>query len=140
MSKYGDKDERDMPPVYNKGSRAPKKNTGSDDKIVGSDDSDTGSDSKSDSSDDTGTDSSDDTGTDSSDEKETENDTAGCKTWLEVLPSKGGILLAALLTEIMTEGLTPTQVNILGSFIGSVGTLMAYKAARDALDYPPEPF
>jgi len=75
--------------------------------------------------------------TDNSDEDEEgdeENEEAGCKTWLQVLPSKGGLLLAALLTEIMTEGLTPDQMNILGNFISSVGSLISYKAARDDLE------
>ena len=68
------------------------------------------------------------------DENEEESEEAGCKTWLEVLPSKGGLLLAALLTEIMTEGLTPDQMNILGNFISSVGSLISYKASRDDLE------
>ena len=51
--------------------------------------------------------------------------------WLEILPSRAGVLLAALLTEIMTEGLTPDQMDILGNFISSVGSLISYKASRD---------
>jgi hypothetical protein len=78
----------------------------------------------------------DDTDTSDNDAQEnTENSSkAACKTWLEVLPSKGGILLIALLAEIMTEGLTPTQMSLLGAFIVSVGDLISYKAARDGLD------
>ena len=56
------------------------------------------------------------------------------KLWLEVLPSQTGTILAAILTNIMTEGLTPNQENILGNFISSVGTLISYKASRDDLD------
>ena len=67
-------------------------------------------------------------------EDETDSDEDQCKTWLQVLPAKGGLLLAALLVEIMTEGLTPTQMNILGNFIASVGTLISYKASRDDID------
>ncbi len=67
-------------------------------------------------------------------EEDEENEEAGCKIWLEVLPSKGGLLLAALLVEIMTEGMTPNQMNILGNFVASVGTLISYKASRDELD------
>lgn len=53
------------------------------------------------------------------------------KNWLETLPSKSGTVLAAILANIMTEGLTPTQENILGNFISSVGSLISYKASRD---------
>ena len=53
------------------------------------------------------------------------------KSWLETLPSKSGTVLAAILTNIMTEGLTPNQENILGNFISAVGALIAYKASRD---------
>jgi hypothetical protein len=55
------------------------------------------------------------------------------KLWLEVLPSSQGTILAAILTNIMTEGLTPEQENILGNFISSLGSLISYKAARDDL-------
>lgn len=55
------------------------------------------------------------------------------KTWLEVLPSSSGMVLAAILAEIMTEGLTPEQENILGNFISAVGSLISYKASRDEL-------
>lgn len=55
------------------------------------------------------------------------------KTWLEVLPSCSGTVLAAILAEIMTEGLTPEQENILGNFISAVGALISYKASRDEL-------
>ena len=51
--------------------------------------------------------------------------------WLEVLPSKSGTVLAAILANIMTEGLTPNQENILGNFISAVGSLISYKASRD---------
>lgn len=51
--------------------------------------------------------------------------------WLEVLPSQAGTILAAILTNIMTEGLTPNQENILGNFVSAVGSLISYKAARD---------
>ena len=58
------------------------------------------------------------------------------KLWLEVLPSQMGTILAAILVNIMTEGLTPTQENILGNFVASVGTLISYKASRDDLNTP----
>jgi hypothetical protein len=53
------------------------------------------------------------------------------RLWLEVLPSRAGTILAALLAEIMTEGLTPDQEDILGNFVSAVGALISYKAARD---------
>lgn len=53
------------------------------------------------------------------------------KSWLEVLPSCSGTVLAAILANIMTQGLTPNQENILGNFISSVGSLISYKASRD---------
>ncbi len=53
------------------------------------------------------------------------------KSWLEVLPSRSGTALAAILAEIMTEGLTPNQENILGNFISAVGSLISYKSSRD---------
>ena len=53
------------------------------------------------------------------------------RLWLEVLPSRAGIVLAALLAEIMTEGLTPEQMDLLGDFVSAVGTLISYKASRD---------
>jgi hypothetical protein len=56
------------------------------------------------------------------------------KLWLEVLPSQMGTILAAILTNIMTEGLTPEQENILGNFVSSLGSLISYKAARDDMD------
>lgn len=59
------------------------------------------------------------------------------KLWLEVLPSNMGTILAAILANIMTEGLTPNQQNVLGNFISVLGTLISYKAARDDLDTPP---
>jgi hypothetical protein len=63
------------------------------------------------------------------------DDDASCdpKSWLETLPSKSGTVLAAILANIMTEGLTPNQENILGNFISSVGSLISYKASRDEL-------
>ena len=53
------------------------------------------------------------------------------RLWLEILPSRAGIVLAALLAEIMTEGLTPDQMDLLGDFASAVGTLISYKASRD---------
>lgn len=53
--------------------------------------------------------------------------------WLEQLPSQQGTVLAALLANIMTAGLTPNQENILGNFISSLGALISYKASRDDL-------
>ncbi len=50
------------------------------------------------------------------------------------MPSKGGLLLAALLTEVMTEGMTSIQMNILGNFVSAVGSLISYKASRNQLD------
>ena len=81
------------------------------------------------------------TGQGSGESDEDTNDTADkstavCKTWLEVLPSKGGMLLAVLLAEIMTEGLSPNQMATLGSFISTVGSLISYKSVRDDLDFP----
>jgi len=70
------------------------------------------------------------------DDIENLNNTLAPKIWLEVLPSKTGTVLAAILTDIMTEGLTPNQENILGNFISSVGALISYKAARDDIDNP----
>ena len=139
MSRYDDEDERHKSQFY--GSSVQKGDgSKSGDKIGGSAGSDSSNRDKSNTENDSDTGNNDSADTENSDEKDTENNAEGCKTWLEVLPSKGGILLAALLAEVMTEGLTPTQMNILGSFIGSVGTLIAYKAARDALDFPLEPF
>lgn len=140
MSKYGD-NERYTPPVYAGGSSIRKndinKNNGKSDDAK---DSDTDNkDSKSDSNDtDTSddTDTEDDTSNNESDTDNSEESESECefKTWLEVLPSKGGLLLAAVLVEIMTDGLTPNQMNILGNFVASVGTLISYKASRDELD------
>lgn len=85
---------------------------------------------------------SDDTGaeeeesTDEAEGEESEESGTSCKLWLEVLPAKSGMLLAVLLTEIMTEGMTPSQMNILGNFVSAVGSLIAYKAARVELDEP----
>ena len=61
------------------------------------------------------------------------NDSMNCapKSWLEILPSRSGTALAAILAEIMTEGLTPNQENILGNFISAVGSLISYKSSRD---------
>lgn len=56
------------------------------------------------------------------------------KTWLEILPSPSGTVLAAILANIMSEGLTATQQNILGNFISSVGSLISYIAARQDLN------
>ncbi len=56
------------------------------------------------------------------------------KTWLEILPSPSGTILAAILANIMTDGLTVTQQNILGNFISSVGSLISYIAAREDLN------
>lgn len=67
-------------------------------------------------------------------EDDDSNIKAAFKSWLEVLPSKGGMLLAVLLAEIMTGGLTPAQMGLLGAFVASVGDLISYKAARDGLD------
>lgn len=53
------------------------------------------------------------------------------RLWLEILPSRASTILAALLADIMTEGLTPDQMDILGNFISSVGSLISYKASRD---------
>ncbi len=80
-----------------------------------------------------------DTGLAETDENEEDSDVdeedeeSSCKMWLEVLPSKGGLLLAVLITEIMTEGMTPSQMNILGNFVSAIGSLIAYKASRDEL-------
>ena len=68
---------------------------------------------------------------DAEEEKPEEEEKPGCRLWLEVLPSKGGMLLAVLMAEIMTEGLTPTQINILGNFVSAVGSLISYKASRE---------
>lgn len=54
--------------------------------------------------------------------------------WLDVLPSKQGTVLAAILANIMTEGLTPDQENILGNFISALGALISFKAARNNKD------
>lgn len=82
---------------------------------------------------------SDDTGAEEdggADEEEDEEsgENGAPKIWLEVLPSKGGLLLAALLTEVMTEGMTSIQMNILGNFVSAVGSLISYKASRNQLD------
>jgi len=53
------------------------------------------------------------------------------RLWLEVLPSRAGTILAALLAELMTEGLTPAQMDLLGDFVSAVGSLISYKATRD---------
>jgi hypothetical protein len=58
------------------------------------------------------------------------------KSFLEVLPSEIGTVFAAILANIMTEDLTPTQQNILGNFISAVGSLISYKASRVELDEP----
>lgn len=134
MSKYGDKDERYIWPSYDKGgdSSAQKsdktktrgKSGSSNGSPNGSDDSNTdkNSDTKNTDGDDTDTD---------DDDIDTDSDESGPKIWLEVLPSKGGLVLAALLADIMTDGLTADQENILGNFVSSVGSLISYKAARD---------
>lgn len=56
------------------------------------------------------------------------------KSFIEILPSKAGTILAALLSNIMSEGLTADQKNILGNFISSVGSLISYKSSRDEID------
>jgi hypothetical protein len=56
------------------------------------------------------------------------------RCWIEVLPSNIGVLLCAVLVNVMTEGLTPSQENILGNFISSIGSLISYKASRNDLD------
>jgi hypothetical protein len=53
------------------------------------------------------------------------------RLWLEVLPSQMGTVLAAILANIMTEGLTPEQENILGGFVSLLGSIISYKATRD---------
>jgi hypothetical protein len=58
------------------------------------------------------------------------------KSFLEVVPSEIGTVFAAILANIMTDGLTPTQQNILGNFISAVGSLISYKASRVELDEP----
>ena len=140
MSKYGDENRRYTPlSVYGNGhghnvqksdsskdSEKPNSNDAAEDKK----DSDTDTASKTDTTDDTAKDAE----KDSSDESDTKNTECEFKSWLEVLPSKGGLLLAVLLVEIMTDGLTPNQMNILGNFVASVGTLISYKASRDDLD------
>lgn len=145
MNRYGDEGGRNMPPVYSSGNSIRKslrlKNS---DKAGNSDDSDrskgsglnTDSGSDGGSKNDADTDNNGDTDTDSSNENDKENNAEGCKSWLEVLPSKKGILLAVLLADVMTEGMTPTQMNILAAFIASVGSLIGYKAARNDLDTP----
>ncbi len=113
MSNFNDEEYGDMPPAYGTGSqRSARNNTKSSEK----------------------TDSNDDTETKSSDDKK--SGTGECKIWLQVLPSKGGLLLAVLLAEIMTEGMNPEQENILGNFISAVGSLISYKATRDEIDFP----
>ncbi len=59
------------------------------------------------------------------------------RLWLEVLPSNMGTILAAILANILTEGLNPNQENVLGNFISMLGSLISYKAARDDLNTPP---
>lgn len=56
------------------------------------------------------------------------------RTFLELLPSKQGTLLAAAIANIMTEGLNAEQQNILGNFVSVVGALISYKASRDELN------
>jgi|GEM_PF-6216939 len=56
------------------------------------------------------------------------------KTFIEILPSNGGTILAALLANVMAEGLSADQQNILGNFISAVGSLISYKASRDELN------
>ena len=72
-------------------------------------------------------------------EDKSEDVTVSCKdfspkTWLETLPSDTGTVLAAILANIMTKGLSSTQKNILGNFISALGTLISYKAAREDID------
>jgi hypothetical protein len=56
------------------------------------------------------------------------------KTFLEVLPGKAGTVFTAVIANIMAEGLTPEQQNILGNFVSAVGALISYRASRDELD------
>jgi hypothetical protein len=56
------------------------------------------------------------------------------KSFIELLPSETGTVFAAILANIMTEGLTAQQKNILGNFISAVGALISYKASRDDID------
>jgi len=71
---------------------------------------------------------------DGQDEIETKSIVITSPSFLELLPGKYGTLLAALITNILTEGLTAQQENILGNFLSAVGSLIAYKASRDELD------
>jgi|AGTN01.2.fsa_nt_gi hypothetical protein len=114
MSRYGDEEERDMPPAYAKIQSNHQRSTKRGKKTGSGDDTDTGS----------------------CDDRDTKTSDAACKMWLQVLPSRGGLLLAVLLAEIMAEGMTPTQMNILGNFISAVGSLISYKASRDEIDFP----
>lgn len=112
MRSIGDEEYRDMPPAYGAVNLRDAQKNQKNDQIPDNDDS-----AKTESSDD-----------------DKKNNNGECKIWLQVLPSKGGMLLAVLLTEIMTEGMNPEQMNILGNFISAVGSLIAYKAARDEID------
>lgn len=130
MSKYGDKEERFIWPTYDKlgGSGALKSHISKiADKNNGNNHS-AGSDKNSDTK---STNDNDNDDGDDSDESDTQDSELQYKTWLQVLPSRGGLVLAALLAEIMTDGLTPDQMNILGNFVSSVGSLISYKASRD---------
>lgn len=68
------------------------------------------------------------------DKIDTLNNAFAPKLWLEVLPSQQGTILAAIIANIMTEGLNPNQQNVLGGFISLLGSLISYKSARDGLD------
>ncbi len=69
------------------------------------------------------------------DKKETSKQNEACsKTWLDTISSCNGTLLAASLANIMTEGLTPDQQNILGNFVSAVGSLISYKASKQDVE------
>ena len=61
------------------------------------------------------------------------NESCCNKTLLEVIPSSDATVLAAVLANIMSEGLTNEQASILGVFIASVGTLISYRSSRGDL-------
>lgn len=70
----------------------------------------------------------------SSSDVEINNADISPKCWIEVLPSKIGVLLIAVIANIMTEDLSSTQQNILGNFVAALGASILYKASRDESD------
>lgn len=64
-------------------------------------------------------------------QKDTTNGTKQRRIALEVMPSNTQTLFATAIVNILTEGLTAVQENLLGNFLTALGALTLVKAARD---------